>query len=95
MQLQTSWIGGTGTTQLMVSADTGYYSIHNLAHATWTSGSYADQPIYLEAGTNVITIKLLSGNNCTLSAIDFGRLDKNGDTASLDYLPLGNVKEDK
>ena len=95
MQIQTSWIGGTGTARLMVSADTGYYSIHDLAHATWSSGSYADQPIYLEEGTNVITIKLLGENNCILSGIDFGRLDKNGATASLNYLPLVNVKEDK
>lgn len=95
MQVQTSWIGGSGNAQLMVAADTGYYSIHNLAHATWSSGSYADQPIYLEEGTNVITIKLLGENNCILSGIDFGRLDKNGAAASLNYLPLVNVKEDK
>ena len=95
MQIQLGWIGGSGNTKLMVSADSGYYSIHNIMHATWSSGSYADRPIFLTEGKNVITIKVIDGNNCILTGIDLGRLDKNGAAASLNYLPLVSVKEDK
>ena len=88
MQVYTTWIGGNGTTTIKVSTEDGYYTEHALGGTGWSSGYYQDQPIYLKAGTNVITVELVGPNNCTFTAIDMGRLDANGATASLDYLPL-------
>ena len=88
MQLETMWIGGDGTTTLKVSTEDGYYTEQSVYTTSWTSASYADQPIYLKAGKNVITIELVGPNNCTLSGIDLGKLDLSGANASLDYLPL-------
>ena len=88
MQLRIVWISGSGTTTLKVSTEDGYYTEQTFTQTGWSSGSYADQPIYLKAGKNVITVELVGPNNCTLSAIDLGRLDVNGADASLDYLPL-------
>ena len=95
MQIQLSWISGYGATELMVFSDSGYYTTHNMVHATWSSGSYADRPIFLTEGKNIITIKVTGENNCILSGIDLGRLDKNGATTSLNYLPIVSKKEDK
>ena len=93
MQVKASWIAGNGATTMKVSTEDGYYTVHNLTAATWSSGSMADQPIYLKAGKNVITVELVGPNNCTFAAIDFGKLDKNGADASLDYLSLVKYEE--
>ena len=88
MQLQTLWMSGNQTTTFKVSTEDGYYTEQTFTQTGWTSGSYADQPIYLKEGKNVITIELVGPNNCVFTGIDLGRLDVNGANASLDYLPL-------
>ncbi len=88
MQVYTVWMTNNGPTTIKVTTEDGYYTEHNLTSTGWSSGYYQDQPIYLKAGKNVITIELVGPNNCILSAIDLGKLDLNGATASLDYLPL-------
>ena len=87
-QIRTDWIGGDETATFHVTTDEGYLAQFNLYTTSWSSGSNADQPLYLKEGVNKIKIELLGSNNAILSGWDMGRLDAQGAEKSLDFLPL-------